>query len=162
MSQNRVIGKSNRLPWRLPDELQYFRDTVRGRPIIMGRKTFEGVGKPIKGCLNIVLSRSRATFSGCIHASSLEDALQCAVSTKEAKRNNEVFVIGGSGVYTETLPLAHRLYRTVVETDIEGDTYFPAYDESQWTLSSCAYHDVDSRHPFSFRMEIFDRTPHNQ
>ncbi|MCY3884530.1 MAG: dihydrofolate reductase, partial [Gammaproteobacteria bacterium] len=127
MSENRVIGKCNRLPWRLPDELQYFKDTVRGSPIIMGRKTFEGVGKPIKDCLNIVLSKSRSEFSGCIQATNLKDAIEAARTAEEAQLSNEVFVIGGTSVYEEALPLATRLYRTTIEAEIEGDTFFPIY-----------------------------------
>lgn len=157
MSQNRVIGRSNRLPWRLPDELQYFKDSVRGSPIIMGRKTFEGVGKPIKGCLNIVLSTSRAEFDGCIPAKCLDDALKLSMSRGKTMRRDEVFVIGGSSVYQDALPLAHRLYRTIVEAEIEGDTFFPEYDESQWTCMSSVHHVIDSRHPYSFRMEVYER-----
>lgn len=152
MSRNRVIGKSNRLPWRLPDELQYFRDTVRGNPIIMGRKTFEGVGKPLRDCTNIVLSKSQTDFPGCTHAFCLNDAL------KIARSFDEVFVIGGSAVYEEALPLADRLYRTIVEAEIEGDTLFPEYDESEWICESSNHHGIDSRHPYSFTMGVFSRS----
>ena len=157
MSRNRVIGKCNRLPWRLPDELQYFRNTVRGSPIIMGRKTFEGVGKPLKDCLNIVLSKSQAEFQGCLSASSLSHALDIVQSGNHSERTEEVFVIGGSAVYEEALPLADRLYRTIVQAEIEGDTFFPKYDESKWTPESSVHHRTDSRHPYSFTMEVFSR-----
>ncbi len=156
MSRNRVIGKNNRLPWRLPDELQYFRDTIRGSPIIMGRKTFEGVGKPIRDCTNIVMSKSATEFHGCIHATSLDDALRLAQSDNK-KRNERVFVIGGSGVYEEALSRADRLYRTIVEAEIEGDTFFPLYDESKWACESSVHHRSDARHPYSFTMEVFSR-----
>ena len=152
MSLNRVIGKDNRLPWRLPDELQYFRDTVRGNPIIMGRKTFEGVGKPLKDCTNIVLSKSRTEFPGCSHATNLDDALRIVGSVEE------VFVIGGTAVYEEALARADKLYRTIIEAEIEGDTFFPEYDESDWICESSKHHDSDSRHPYSFTMEVFSRT----
>lgn len=160
MTRNRVIGKCNRLPWRLPDELKYFRDTIRGNPIIMGRKTFEGVGKPLRDCTNIVLSKSEKEFHGCIHATSFEDALRLARSAKNKKLNEEIFVIGGSAVYQEALPRAQRLYRTIVEAELEGDTFFPVYDESKWSCESSVHHDVDARHPYSFKMEVFSRSRH--
>ena len=118
----------------------------------MGRKTFEGVGKPLKDCMNIVLSKSRAEFSGCSHATNLDDALKIVRSVEE------VFVIGGSAVYEEALPRADKLYRTIVEAEIEGDTFFPEYDESDWICESSNHHDSDSRHLYSFTMEVFSRT----
>ena len=157
MSRNRVIGKCNRLPWRLPDELQYFRDTVRGNPIIMGRKTYGGIGKPLKDCTNIVLSKSTSEFPGCAHASNLDEALRLAQSCLEEEHREEVFVIGGSAVYEEALPRADRLYRTIVEAEIEGDTFFPEYDESKWTSESSVHHRIDSRHPYSYTIEVFSR-----
>lgn len=156
MSRNRAIGKNNRLPWRLPDELQYFRDTVRGNPIIMGRKTFEGVGKPLRDCTNIVLSKSATKFHGCIHATSFDDALSLARSDDKTG-SERVFVIGGSAVYEEALSFADRLYRTIVEAEIEGDTFFPLYDESKWTCESSVHHGSDAKHPYSFTMEVFSR-----
>lgn len=161
MSRNRVIGKCNRLPWRLPDELLYFRNTVRGNPIIMGRRTFEGIGKPLSGCLNIVLSTSNVEFPGCVHAKNLDAALEFAQTTRDTELIGEIFVIGGSAVYEAALPQAHRLYRTIVEAKIEGDTFFPSYDESDWSCIGSERHASDARHQYSFRMEVFEREPND-
>ncbi len=159
MSRNRVIGKANRLPWRLPAELQYFRDTVRGHPVIMGRKTFEAVGKPFPRCLNIVLSRSQVSFAGCRHASTMRSALKSATEGNSQIGLDEVFVIGGAKVYEEALEFSDRLYRTIVEAEIEGDTFFPIYDESSWKCISSKTHSADVDHPYAFTMEVFDRIP---
>lgn len=157
MSRNRVIGKANRLPWRLPDELQYFRTTVRSHPVIMGRKTFEAVGKPFPRCLNIVLSRTQGSFAGCRHASTLREALKIASKGIGCISLDEVFVIGGARVYEEALETSDRLYRTIVEAEIEGDTFFPIYNESVWKCISSKTHGADVDHPYSFTMEVFDR-----
>ncbi len=159
MSRNRVIGKSNRLPWRLPAELQHFRETVRGHPVIMGRKTFESVGKPLARCLNIVLSRSNTDFHGCSSASSLTEALSLASQGNCDYNLEEAFIIGGARVYEEALETSDRLYRTIVDAEIEGDTFFPIYDETVWKCVKSTTHPSDADHPYAFTMEVFERIP---
>lgn len=130
ISKNRGLGKDNALLFHIPGELPRFKKITMGHPIIMGRKTFESIGKPLAGRLNIVISRSivhnlSATFPHCVFVTSLEIALE------EAKRNDqdEIFIIGGGQIYEQALPFANRLYLTVVDAQVDADTFFPAYPE---------------------------------
>lgn len=132
MSENGVIGRENRLPWHIPEELQYFKKMTVGKPVIMGRKTFESMGsKPLPKRLNIILTHDKAfSADNCEVVHSVEQALQL-VSNHE-----EVMVIGGAKIYQAFLPLASRLYLSVIHQKIEGDTFFPDWDESQWIVRS--------------------------
>lgn len=128
VAANGVIGDNNALPWRLPEDLRRFKALTLGHPVIMGRKTFESIGRPLPGRRNIVISRNREyAAAGCEVAASLEAAL-------EACRNgsDEVFIIGGAQIYAEALPLAQRLYMTEVHCAFEGDAHFPAFDRREW------------------------------
>lgn len=127
MSRNRVIGIENRLPWRLPMDLRRFRDLTIGKPVIMGRKTFESIGKPLPGRRNIVLTHNpQLVASGCLVAHSLAEALQLAAPAEE------VAIIGGAAVYQEALPLCQRIYLTVIDADFQGDAFFPEQKASEW------------------------------
>jgi dihydrofolate reductase len=127
MARNRVIGRDNALPWRLPEDLKRFRRLTMGAPIIMGRKTYDSIGRPLPGRRNIVVTRQRdLALAGCEIAGSLEDALALAGDAPEA------FVIGGAEIYRAALPLADRLYFTLIDADYEGDAYFPAIDLAAW------------------------------
>jgi len=132
MSENGVIGRENRLPWHIPEELQYFKKMTLGKPVIMGRKTFESMGsKPLPKRLNVILTHDKAFLAkDCEVVHSVEQALQL-VSNHE-----EVMVIGGAKIYQAFLPLANRLYLSVIHQKIEGDTFFPHWDESQWIVQS--------------------------
>lgn len=132
VAANGVIGDNNALPWRLPEDLRRFKALTLGHPVIMGRKTFESIGRPLPGRRNIVISRNREyAAAGCEVAASLEAAL-------EACRNgsDEVFIIGGAQIYAEALPLAQRLYLTEISRDFEGDARFPAFDRNRWRETS--------------------------
>lgn len=149
MSENRVIGRDGDLPWRLPEDLKRFKRLTTGHHVIMGRKTFETLGRPLPNRTNIVITR-RHDFPapGDIRiAHSLEEALGLAESDVEP------FVLGGGEIYALALPRADRLELTVVHATIPGDTYFPDYDESEWTLVADDRHEADENHehPFSFR-----------
>lgn len=130
MSENRVIGKDNHLPWHLPEELKYFRKMTRGKPIIMGRKTFESMGsKPLPNRRNIILTRDlNFSASDCLIAHSLEQALILAMPCEE------VMIIGGSHIYQAFLSRADRLYLTTVHQVIEGDTFFPKFEMQDWSV----------------------------
>jgi len=127
LAHHRVIGVGNRLPWRLPEDLQRFKRLTMGAPVIMGRKTRESIGRPLPGRRNIVVTREReATWEGCVVAHSLDEALALADDAAEA------FVIGGAELYAQALPRADRLYLTLIDADYAGDAWFPAFDAAAW------------------------------
>lgn len=122
--KNHVIGQNNKMPWHLPGDLAYFKKTTMGKPIIMGRNTFESIGRPLPGRRNIVITRNNAYAADGIEiVHSVEEALELV------KDQEEIMVIGGQQIFTEVLPLADRLYITKIDFEFEGDTFFPAYDD---------------------------------
>lgn len=131
MSRNGVIGRDNGMPWHLPEELQHFKATTMGKPMVMGRKTWESIGRPLPGRTSIVVTRRRQWQpEGAIVVASVDEAL--ARGRAIAGDGGEVMVIGGGEIYRQALPRAHRLYITEVDLDVEGDTFFPAIDPDQW------------------------------
>ena len=161
MTRNRVIGRNGTLPWQLPDEMRHFRETTLGHPIVMGRKTFESVGKPLPRRTNIVVSSSTIAVDGVHHASSVSAALELARAHCAREGIDECFVTGGARLYAETLPLADRLYWTTIDAELEGDTFFPEFDESKWTVVDERHHGVDERHAYSYTIRVLDRTNSN-
>ena len=157
MSRNRVIGRNNRLPWRLPKDTAFFRDTTMGKPVIMGRRTFESVGRPLAGRTNIVLSRSGFAHDSTRTASTLEAALKIAESQCLIDGVDECFVVGGADIYALALPRADRLYETLIDAEVEGDTFFPRYDAAQFTLVAKDDFTADGQHAFSFSIRVLDR-----
>lgn len=133
-ARNGVIGRDNRLPWRLPGELQYFKATTWGKPVIMGRKTHESIGRALPGRLNIVISRTGdPRREGEIYwVSSLESALK--VARKQCPRTEEVMVMGGETIYRQALEYADRVYLTRIDADVKGDAWFPRLNLDQWRL----------------------------
>jgi dihydrofolate reductase len=153
MAANRVIGRDNKLPWRLPNDLRRFRALTMGKPLVMGRKTFESIGRPLDGRHNIVVSRNpdyRA--EGCTVVHSPEAALAAAVPAEE------LFVAGGAELYAQFLPQAHCLYLTLVHAHVQGDTYFPAFDQSQWREIEREEHRADGRHAYAYSFLILEHT----
>ena len=155
MSENRVIGRDGDLPWRLPEDLKRFKRLTTGHHVIMGRKTFETLGRPLPNRTNIVITRrpELADSSDILIAHSFEEALGLA------GLDVEPFVLGGGEIYTLALPLADRLELTVVHATITGDTYFPEYDESEWTLVADDRHEADGNHAYAFSFQTFKREP---
>jgi dihydrofolate reductase len=152
MARNRVIGRDNRLPWRLPADLAYFKEVTMGHPVIMGRRTFESIGKALPGRLNIVVSRNpQYRAPGCTVVESLEAAWRAAADAAEA------FVIGGTSLFAEALPLADRIHLTEVDADVPGDTWFPEFDRNQWSEREVARQAVDARHAYPFRIVVLER-----
>lgn len=138
LARNRVIGKDNQLPWRLPEDLKRFKELTMGHPVIMGRKTCDSIlqslGKPLPGRLNIVITRSRAYQApGCRVVTSFEEALSTA---REGPGANEVFVIGGAEIYRLALPRARRMYLTEIHADFDGNAWFPPFDAEDWRETS--------------------------
>ncbi len=130
-AKNRVIGKNNALPWHLPADLKHFKALTMGHPIIMGRKTYESIGRLLSGRTNVIVTRQKAyQVAGAITANSIDDALKVCQAGVEG--NDEVFLIGGAELYRQTLELCDRMYITEIQRDFDGDTYFPAFDMEEW------------------------------
>jgi len=132
VGRNGVIGRDNQIPWRLPSDLKRFKALTLGHPVVMGRKTFQSIGRPLPGRDNIVVSRRAFRADGIVVVSSIEEALD--VARAKAGEGGEVFIIGGAEIYRETLPLAVRLYITEVDAAPEGDATFPAIDPKVWRI----------------------------
>lgn len=153
-SENHVIGKDNRLLWKLPNDMKFFKNTTWAMPVIMGRKTFESLGKALKGRTNIVLTKQPAwTAVDVLTATNWEEALDAA----KASDALEAFVIGGGEIYRQCLPLCQRVYLTRVHTEIAGDTYFPELAEAHWKLFSKLDFPADEKHAFAYSFEIWNR-----
>lgn len=152
MDENRVIGHENKLPWSLPSELKYFRETTEGKPVIMGRRTYESIGRPMPKRLNIIVTRDKNYKAvGCIVVNSNEDAI------KAAKGSNEIMVIGGAEIYKLFLPIANRLYITKVHGTFKGDTYFPEFNEDEWVKSKEKFVDKDKENTYSYTIMVLER-----
>ena len=154
-SANNVIGAKGDLPWHLSDDLKRFKAVTMGKPIVMGRKTWESIGRALPGRRNIVITR-RHDFAadGCDVVHSVDEAMSAAGDV------DEIMVIGGSQVYEIFLPAAQRLYLTRVHADVEGDAFFPAVDEDEWQLVSEEIHSADERNEFDCSFRIYERTDH--
>jgi dihydrofolate reductase len=145
MADNRAIGKGNELLWHLPDDFKHFKAITMAKPILMGRKTYQSIGRPLPGRKNIVVTRDAAfTADGVLVVNSIDAALDAA------KDDAEVMVIGGASFYQQMLPLADRLYVTRVHHRFDADTFFPEIDADQWRLVEQTEHAADERHAFSF------------
>lgn len=152
MAQNRVIGLNGSMPWHLPADLAHFKRCTMGCPVIMGRKTFDSIGKPLPGRKNIVLTRSdKLSLPGCELVNSLGDAL--AMVSNET----EIFIIGGQQLYQQALSLSHRLYLTHIDAQLDGDTYFPDYSHSDWQQLSLEAHPADEKNAWPYRFEVLQR-----
>ena len=146
MGHNRAIGLAGALPWHLPRELKHFRDTTLGKPVVMGRKTHESIGKPLPGRQNIVVSRDPAyATEGCDTAVSLRGAV-------EAAEGDEVMVIGGGQLYREALAHADRMVLTLVDCEPEADTWFPSWNAMDWTETVVREESADQDNPYAYRV----------
>ena len=146
VAENGVIGGDNRLPWHLPDDLKRFKALTLGKPVLMGRKTAESLGRALPGRRNLVLTRhGRVPFDGMEAVASLSQALDAVAGV------DEVCVIGGGEIFAETLPLAARMYLTWVHTVVEGaDAFFPRFDPAAWREVARTPHPADAKHAFAF------------
>ncbi len=159
MSQNRVIGKNNDLPWHLPDDFQFFKDTTKGRHVILGRKNYESLPhkfRPLPGRTNIVISRNPnyGKDEDILVVRSLEEALQLAKERGET----HCFIIGGGEIYKMGLDMASEIYLTEIHAEISGDVFFPVFDKAQWVEIQRKNHPTDSRHEYSFDFVIYENT----
>ena len=145
MDKNRLIGCNNQLPWHLPADLQLFKQTTLGKPIVMGRKTFDSIGRALPGRQNIVITRTSGWQAEQVDvAGSIDDALELATPAEE------VMLIGGASLYEQTLSRASSLYLTLIDDSFEGDTWFPEIDFSQWEVASQEFFEADHKNKYSF------------
>ena len=159
MARNLAIGHNGDMPWHLPGELKHFKETTMGKPIVMGRKTWESIGRPLPGRQNIVVTRNRSFQArGCDLAGSLDQAVQIA-------RGEEVMVIGGGQLYQQALAVSDRMILTQVDCEPEADTWFPEWQSSEWRQVSLRSESADERNPYAYqviewvRVESCDTSP---
>ncbi|OIU71316.1 dihydrofolate reductase [Rossellomorea aquimaris] len=153
MDSKSAIGKNNELPWHLPADLAFFKKTTMGKPIIMGRKTFESIGRPLPGRENIVITRDKDFVAeGCNVIHDLKKITQLGAGQEE-----EIFVIGGAEIFNEMLPYADRLYVTKIEEEFDGDTFFPPFDKEEWELKSKEKGPKDDKNPYDYYFMTYDR-----
>jgi dihydrofolate reductase len=151
VSRNGAIGLNNQLPWYLPEDLKYFKSVTMGKPLIMGRKTFDSIGRPLPGRANIVLTRDpQWTSDGVKVVQSVEQALVAGEIACEAADVDEIMVIGGEQIYRMTIDLADRIYLTQVDADVEGDAFFPDIDLNNWSQTSVKLPESIDKHPYQF------------
>ncbi len=152
MSENRVIGNHNQLPWHLPADLKHFKKITSGKPILLGRKTYESIGRPLPDRCNIVITRDmHFQAPGCLVVNSIEHALE-AVAYSE-----EVFIIGGALLYHQTLSMIQRLYMTLIHQNFDGDAFFPDIDLHEWRETERIDHQADAENPYAYSFIVLDK-----
>lgn len=152
MDRSRVIGRDGDLPWHLSADLKRFKQLTMGHHIIMGRKTFESIGRLLPGRTSVVVTRQRDfEFSGAVVVHNLQDAIDVS------KGDDEAFIIGGAEIYDQSLPLISRIYLTEVDADVTGDARFPEFDRAEWSVIESASYPADERNDHSHRFTILDR-----
>lgn len=152
MGRGRVIGRDNQLPWHLPADLKHFKTVTMGKPIIMGRLTYESIGKPLPGRRNIVITRDAGYAApGCEVVTSPEAALAAVADVEEA------LVIGGANLYRQMLPHADRLYFTFIDADFAGDAWFPQWNADEWRETAREAHRPDERNAFPYAFVVLER-----
>ncbi len=157
-SENNVIGRENDLPWSLPDDLNYFRKTTAGHPVVMGRKNHESIGRLLPGRANIIVTRkNNYEVEGGVVVGSLETGIQKAIDIAIADNRQEIFVIGGGEIFQQALPLADRMYITRVHANVPGDAFFPEFDTTEWQLTAEKHHAADEKHQYPFTFQTWER-----
>lgn len=152
VADNGVIGSGNQLPWRLPDDLKRFKALSLGKPIVMGRKTFDSIGRPLPGRLNIVISRqSGLEIPGCTVVTSIDEAIAAAQPAPE------IVIVGGADIYRQVLPQVQVIHLTRVHATIDGDVVFPRLQEQEWREVAKEYHPADERHAHAFTFSTLER-----
>ncbi len=154
VAENRTIGYQNRVPWRLPADLALFKTLTMGHHVIMGRKTYESIGRPLPGRTNLVVTTQPGYAApGCEVVHSLEEGIELARSRGET----ELFNIGGATLYAQGLPLTDRMYLSIVHEAVEGDTFFPIYDAADWEVLDSRFNMADEQNEFSFTFKLLQR-----
>lgn len=154
MSENRVIGRQNQLPWHLPADLKHFKAITTGHPILMGRKTHESIGRPLPNRLNIVMTTDQTyTAPGCEVVHTLAQAIEVA----SQQSSNEIMVIGGATIYQQLMPAIERIYLTIVHAEVEGDVYFPALKQTEWQEKERLRHEADAEHAYAYSFCVLEK-----
>ena len=156
MSENRVIGRGGEIPWRLPSEQRAVRELTMGHCLIMGRKTWDTIARALPGRTSIVVTRNPG-FSVALEDVLVTNDFDVAVEIARGQGDDEVFVFGGEAIYALGLPKADRLYLTTVHADVEGDAFFPTFDESAWKLVEETRHEADDRDDYAYTMARYER-----
>ncbi|CDH02890.1 type 3 dihydrofolate reductase [Xenorhabdus bovienii] len=151
MAMDRVIGMENAMPWTLPGDLAWFKRNTLGKPVVMGRVTYESIGRPLPGRLNIVISSQPARDNSATWVRTIEEALAAAGDV------DEIMVMGGGKIYEQFIPLAHRMYLTHIDAEVIGDTHFPDYAPDEWNSVFTEYHDADEHNSHGYCFEILER-----
>jgi len=152
MDSNRVIGKANEIPWRIPRDWEFVKKTTMGHSIVLGRKNLESIGRALPNRRNIILTRNKSfTFEGCEMAYSIEDVFRLC------EDDEVLFIFGGEQIYTMFLPYVEKMYITKIHHEFEGDTFFPEFAESEWTLSSSEKGIKDEKNPYDYFFHVYDR-----
>lgn len=158
MDKKRGIGLGNQLPWRLPADLKRFRELTMGHHLIVGRKTFDSIGKPLPGRQMIIVTRDcNFQAEGCLISHSPDEAIQMA----RRRGESEVFVIGGAEIYKQSFAFADRIYLTLIDAEVEADTFFPEFDEQKWDERETVFHPADEKNqfPFTFKLLVSKTVP---
>jgi len=151
-AENNAIGKDNQMPWHLPNDFKYFKRSTLGHSVIMGRKTFESIGRPLPDRRNIILTRDQNYINPDIDvANSIDEVLTYC------RDEREIFIIGGANIYKQTLALAHRVLLTRVHTVVDGDAFFPELPPTEWELTGSEHHQKDEKHAFDYTFEVWER-----
>lgn len=151
LDKNRLIGADNGMPWHLPADFKHFKEITMGKPVVMGRKTFESIGRPLPGRKNIVISRKGFSAKGIISADSIDTALRLVGN------DEEVMIIGGANIYQQMIEKADRLYLTHVDTECEGDAWFPEYKIDDWNITNELFVKMDEKNNFDFNIISYER-----
>ena len=152
VAENGVIGTQDALPWHLPTDMKHFKELTSGHTIIMGRRTFETLRRPLQNRRNVVVTRNRAYQAEGVHiVHDLDEALSLA------SEDDEVFVVGGGEIYEQAMLRAERMYLTIVHAELEGDTLFPKFPEVDWILREDVYNEADERHSYPFSFRLYER-----
>jgi len=155
IDENNAIGKGNQLPWHLPEDLKFFKRTTLGKPVLMGRKSYESLGKPLPGRLNIVISKQDLQLPEGVL---LYNDLQTAIERLQQEPTDEGFIIGGGQIFTQAMGLADKMYLTRVHTVIEGaDAFFPEIDHTHWKMIHEQAHRADEKHKYDFTFQQYER-----
>ncbi len=152
MARNRAIGINNTLPWRCPEDLKHFKALTMGHHMIMGRKTFDSIGKPLPGRTTVVVTRDRSLqIDGCMIAHSLQDAIRACAN------DDQIFIVGGADIYAQSLPLADTLYITEIQQDVTGDAFFPAFDKREWQETARDVRSQEAPQPLEYHFVTYRR-----
>jgi len=151
IASNNAIGKNNRLLWHLPNDLKHFKEITTGHTVIMGRKTYDSVGKPLPKRRNIVITRQAITIPGCEVAGSLQQAIELG------RNDGDVYIIGGAEIYKQAMPLTDIIYLTIVHQAFEADTFFPEINPNEWLETSREDHQPDEKNPLPYSFITLQR-----